>query len=282
MERIGVNIQSVLQTADFKGCERDMLCDFLAATRLNHKELDIFNACISWAQAKCERDGIDANEKANLRAVLGETISEIKFNCMKFEEFAAIDRKYSGFFSAKESNEIFHAIALKASDLAAASTSFGSVSSDPCKPILRMFQYLECSFCKGPRAKIDAPISGVNTSITFQCDKIIELNGLVLCNRIVDDISVSVATSEITLMPKTTMSHSNGETVIIFDEPIVVVWCHIRIKSKAFEQPNACFYGFQTMKNIKQHGIFFRFSVNDGADNLNLITRFLFNTIDRP
>lgn len=115
-KHISANIKTVFQSADFLSCKHDMLCQILDIPQLNCNESEKFDACISWAQAKCEQEGIDAAGliyDVDLRMALGEATSRIHFNSMQLEEFRAIDKKFPDFFSAEELNEIFHEIALK-------------------------------------------------------------------------------------------------------------------------------------------------------------------------
>lgn len=113
---ISANIKTVFQSADFLSCKHDVLCRVLDLPRLDCNESEAFDACISWAQAKYEQEGVDATGPIydmDLRMALGEAISKIHFNSMQLEEFTAIGKKYPKFFSAEETNEIFYEIALK-------------------------------------------------------------------------------------------------------------------------------------------------------------------------
>lgn len=107
VKHIYANIKIVLQSMDFLSCNHDVLCHVLTVPRLNYSESEVFNACISWARARCEQQGICATDTANLREVLGVAILKIRFDSMKFEEFATIDREYVNVLSAEESQNFF-------------------------------------------------------------------------------------------------------------------------------------------------------------------------------
>lgn len=108
--QISANAQKIFVSNDFINCESDLLITILQMDSLRCREIEVFDACISWAKAACERKNIDPDQMSNLRSVLGAAIFEIRFCSMKIEEFVILHRKYHGFFSPDESDEIIFMI----------------------------------------------------------------------------------------------------------------------------------------------------------------------------
>lgn len=108
--RVKANLPQMLKTTDFVECDRDVLIHILDINTLKCSEVDIFEGCIAWARAECQRKEIDDCIHMNLRAVLGPTIDHIRFRSMDIYQFVHLDRKYAGFFSAEEFREITNVI----------------------------------------------------------------------------------------------------------------------------------------------------------------------------
>lgn len=243
-KQIGANIKTLFQSTDFLSCERVMLCHVLNLDLLNCNETNVFDGCISWARTKFQRDVIDATDTANLRVALGEAFFKIRN-----EEFAIINRKYSGFLPAQESIEVFHAIALKAQGVQ--STTFGDGNSKQRQPIK---SNLECSFAKGPRIPFNSTTSDY---LGFYTDKAIEWNGFVICNKINDDnigVKIGIESESGQHCPKKTKRHINSN----------------------FQQSSSGLYGFNIESHITQNGVLFQFPKRV-CKKTNLITRLLFN-----
>lgn len=270
VKHISENITDAFRTMDFWRCEHDVLCHLLDHDALNCNEIDIFDACMLWAQAKCQHERIDATNTANLRAVLGDAVFKIRFCCMKADDFATIDKKYSGFLSAEESNEVFHAILLK--DNHKTSNKFGN-----CKPRKSIPSTLECLVSRGSRILLDSVIH--RKMFGFYCDEEIELNGFVLCNQNEGDIEVDIITDKGIQRPKITTVVSHDETRIRFNDPVLVAkgalhW--ISFKLDASQPSSSKSYGYHLKGATKEHGILFKFL--DSLD-ITIFTRLLFNTI---
>lgn len=107
---ISENSLQVFISEDYIDCDQDLLIKILKMDSLYCKETDVFDACIAWANAACERDGLDNENMEQLRAKLGDAITQIRFCSMNIKEFAEILSKYKGFFTSDESNDIFHMI----------------------------------------------------------------------------------------------------------------------------------------------------------------------------
>ena len=282
VKHIGINIENIFQNTDFLSCERDVLCRVLNFNSLNCNETVVFDGCIAWAQAKCERDGIDATDTANLRAALGESLLKIRFCSMKAEEFAAINRKYSGLLTAQESIEVFQTIILKASG--EQPSIFDDVNSKMRIPIQ---PYLQCSIAKGPRIQFKSTKERI--SFAFLANKAIRLNGFDICNKIDDAIKVDISLFNVinfcvpciakSFNYKNTISTSEKETRIIFDDPIEIpanIQCALQIPSNNFKKSNTRFYGFNLESRVTQNGVLFIIP-EILCSKSNLITRLLFD-----
>lgn len=85
---ISENAMKVFKTDDFLvNCNRDMILQILKLDALNCKECDVFDACISWAKAACNRKLVDPEKVENLRVELGDVINEIRFRSMTLQDF---------------------------------------------------------------------------------------------------------------------------------------------------------------------------------------------------
>lgn len=102
-ERVSAIIKTVFEAPEFLNCEQEMLCRILDFDSLNCNEIDVFEACITWACVKCEQDGINAVGTAPFRAALGDAIFKIRFCSMTGEQFAMIEKTYDGLLSGRES-----------------------------------------------------------------------------------------------------------------------------------------------------------------------------------
>lgn len=272
VERISTNIKSVFKTIDFLTCERVMLYHILSLDALNCNETEVFDACISWAQSKCEHEGLDAASTANLRDALGDAIFKIRFCSMTGEQFATIDENYSGIFLERDSIQVYRTILLRANDKT--SSRFGEFNGKAREPIEST---LECSFSKGLPITFHSPLDEDSTNLS--CDKTINVNGFVICNRMDFDVKVQFGVLESIVYKKYIWGN---ETKIVFDNPIQLKankWCYIRITSDIFKQSSRGWHGFNVVKSVEQNGVTFQID-EDYCDEINFITRLLYNTID--
>lgn len=281
-ELIGKHIKTLFQLEEFLQCDRSVLCEILQIDSLDCAEMDVFEACIAWAQEKCERRGIGAGNITDFRAMLGEALYKIRFCSMNIKEFAAITINYAGLLTAAEMIEVFQAIGLRNTGLK--SSTFGVENSQPRNAhveIVSKRPRFECSFSIGSCAKID--IATVSDGIEFACSKPIDLHGFVICNRIIHLFDISVYVKNLRQYLTYSISIPNTETIVTFDEPIRVnenEWCYILLTSHSSKVLNRSLYGFYAAPNITQNGIYFRFSEKNRA-KLNLITRLLFDAVDQ-
>lgn len=179
---------------------------------MNCDETDVFDACVSWARVKCEQEGIDATNTENLRAALDGALFKIRVCSMNNRQFARITRiniNHMGLLTVHESIDVFRTIGIKANGRI--STIFGELNGKSREPVELS---LECSFSKGQ------PIRMAWDCSSFSCDKAINLCGFVICNKVDEDIEVSVGLRRIYQKIPYTKLLLENETKIIFDNPL--------------------------------------------------------------
>lgn len=272
-KQIDVNIKTVFQSADFLSCEREMLCNVLDFDSLNCNETDVLDACVAWADKKCDDEGIDGTNTVNLRAALGEALFKIRFCSMTAEQFATINEMYAKLLSSDESTEVFQAILSKAKGKP--SSTFGEFNSKPRREIPLN---LECSFYKG------APIRRNNSLLTevlrFRCNKAIYLTGFVCCNEMnVDRLNVFFFQSQKKCVTESILD--NCETKITFNEPIQSeageLYEIFMLWSNNLKSP-AKWYEYNLQRRVETNGVSFNFE-----SEVSIITRLLFNiNTDEP
>lgn len=286
-EHISINIKKVFQSNDFLRCNRDVLCRILSLDSLKCTEVNVFDACIQWAQSFCKQKSVDSTNMVNVRDALDEAIFKIRFGLMTVEEFAAIDKKYSGLLTTSESNAVYRAIG-KATD------TTSSVFSTNCKPRvpktaaeiksdeIKTKPTLECAIIDGRvqhnwghnRSEYDA--------IAFVCDKAIKLHGFSVCLVITDALVVDLVVGARKLANcKHSSAISKDKTAITkitFDKPIEVSrneCCFIKVKSKKFQQPGP---RYAIKDEIAEDGVWFQFlRSTPGEWKPKSITHLIFN-----
>lgn len=112
-EFISENAPKIFQSNSFLHCESNVLRNIVELDALQCDELTVFDGCLAWAQNACHRERIDDTNMTNLRQQLGDIFFEIRFGCMKVEEFYKRYCRYNGLFSLAEFEDIISMIALK-------------------------------------------------------------------------------------------------------------------------------------------------------------------------
>lgn len=106
-QKIRLNVPKLFATNDFLQCEEHVLVHILCIDELiDCKEADIFEGCISWAQASCRRKKINDKSMKNLRAQLNSAIQYICFGSFNIFKFVELNEKYNGFFTPDEYIEL--------------------------------------------------------------------------------------------------------------------------------------------------------------------------------
>lgn len=110
---VSENAQKIFQSTNFLYCESNVLRNIVELDSLQCDELTVFDGCLAWARNACQRERIDATNMQNLRQQLGDIFFDIRFGCMKVEEFYKRYCRYKGLFSLDEFEDIISMIALK-------------------------------------------------------------------------------------------------------------------------------------------------------------------------
>lgn len=58
-QRISVNAKKLFATADFMQCDREVLLQILKVSTLNCSDIELLDACVSWAKAACQRKNVN-------------------------------------------------------------------------------------------------------------------------------------------------------------------------------------------------------------------------------
>lgn len=95
----------------FLECSRETLCHILKLEPLRCRNTDVFDACIAWAKAACQRNGLDKNQPQNIRAQLGDVFYEIPFARFTRDDFFDIISPNIKLFEEKELDEVIQMIA---------------------------------------------------------------------------------------------------------------------------------------------------------------------------
>lgn len=277
---------------DFLSCEPDVLCRILGLDTLNCNETEVFDACISWALTVCKQNESDSKKAANLRAALGDAIFQIRFYSMNVEEFAAIDKKYSGLLSVQESNEVYRVIG-KASD--AKSSVFNcngkprvpkTVSTTRNKDEVSKKPIMECILSDGRILNNWGDTKSDIDTMAFICDKAIQLHGFYLCIKIADKLEVDIEIGIRDLKNykhKSSITEDKAEfTKVTFVEPIQVnrnERCFIMVKSKHFKQPGP---RYSTKLEVVENGVWFQMlNPKPGDTKPKTFTRLMYTMCDQ-
>lgn len=88
---ITVNTTAVLKSTGFMECDKEMLAYILLMNVFSCTEIDVFDACMAWVQAKSKQTAL-TKEIVDLH--LGDLLYEIRFRSMTMDEFCALALKY--------------------------------------------------------------------------------------------------------------------------------------------------------------------------------------------
>lgn len=110
-QKIRLDVPKLFSTTDFLECEQFVLAAILSLEPfVDCKESVIFEGCISWARAACQRKNIDDKSTKNLRAQLNGALGFICFGSFNIYKFVEINESYKGFFTPDEFIEITNII----------------------------------------------------------------------------------------------------------------------------------------------------------------------------
>lgn len=104
-EVIDAQAEMALNAEGFRDIDYSTMESILSRETLNCREVHVFNAAITWANAECERREIETTPE-NLRAALGTALILIRVPTMELKEFADGPAQ-TGIYSLQESHNIF-------------------------------------------------------------------------------------------------------------------------------------------------------------------------------
>ena len=84
---IDLKTSKAIVSEAFTDISQSTLAEFLKREALNVKEVDLLKEVVKWGEAACLRKGIEVNGK-NKRASMGNSVYQVRFASMTFEEFA--------------------------------------------------------------------------------------------------------------------------------------------------------------------------------------------------
>ncbi|XP_027238492.1 BTB/POZ domain-containing protein 6-B isoform X2 [Penaeus vannamei] len=104
-EVIDAQAEMALQSDGFVDIDFPTLTSVLSRETLNCREIILFEAALSWAEAECTRQEIDPSPD-NKRKVLSSALNLIRIPCMELGEFAN-GAAQSGILSLQETTDLF-------------------------------------------------------------------------------------------------------------------------------------------------------------------------------
>lgn len=87
---IQIQTEEILRSDMFLHCSREVIDHVLKMNVLNCDENQLFDACIKWAKALCQKNGMDETNAEHVKNQLGTQFYSIRFGAIKQEEFAII------------------------------------------------------------------------------------------------------------------------------------------------------------------------------------------------
>lgn len=104
-EVVDAQAEEALCSDGFTEIDYNTLESILARETLNAREVSVFEAALRWAEAECQRQGLEVTPDSQ-RTVLAKALYLIRIPAMKVEEFAN-GAAQSGVLTLKENNEVF-------------------------------------------------------------------------------------------------------------------------------------------------------------------------------
>ncbi|XP_055303759.1 BTB/POZ domain-containing protein 3-like isoform X3 [Sitodiplosis mosellana] len=107
---IGFNSNAVLKSTGFLSCDQKVLAEILRLNWLSCTEIELFEACMSWVKATVEEGDLT---KEQVQVKLGDSLYDIRFGSMSFDEFGALMPAYGHLFMGNEYADIIQIITNK-------------------------------------------------------------------------------------------------------------------------------------------------------------------------
>lgn len=113
---IAANTADVLRSESFLRCSPDMLNSILETNSIECSPTQVFDACIEWSKHRCQQNGLDSDNPANIQREFAHCFDRIDFDQMDRFERNERCQKYSSFFTGSQLvkwwtsdlNESFH------------------------------------------------------------------------------------------------------------------------------------------------------------------------------
>lgn len=96
-----VNATEILKSLDFLNCNHHLFDRILQLVSSECSASDIFDGCIAWAKAKCERERLEVTS-VNLRTQLKNSFDRIRFEALSQQRFNQCIKTYEHMFSSTE------------------------------------------------------------------------------------------------------------------------------------------------------------------------------------
>lgn len=261
VQKISKNTNEMFATDDFVQCDRNVLSHILNLESFCCRESDVFDACIAWARAACERKSIDAEKSENLRAELRDLIYQVRFASMTLKEFVKRQKSLAGLFTPNEFEEIIYII----SKIWFKSDSFIQTPRERCSNLVACD--FECNRVLSYRENNGVLSTAFYRPIDFTCSCNFYLVGFALISAWTIKDSNEFVIAQPRLMfggetqPKYTQKQTAAqeEIIIIFEKPILIESADVTIKFPRI--PKDTFkMKFELINEIEAGGIQFTFS----------------------
>lgn len=269
--KISDDTEKMFATEDFANCDRETLEMILKLNLFSCTENEVFDACISWARGVCVKKLIDSSNPANLRAELGDAVTQFRFKSMKLEEFTDRYKLLEGFFTTEECTEIYNII--------------GNMADFQPQKFSQMLRELNvqaknCLECNRRLTSVGRPSyhTGVN-NFHFKCDKSIRLHGFVIGFDYIDTVDVQICENDMEWKKiAVSVKKAINETTVALVEPIDIVPNQLyKLYFLCMDLTGRSFDTFYQNGKIWSNGILFTF---ENSDKFSFVSRLLFTRLN--
>lgn len=110
LAKLMVDGHFLIDTESFVSCSRQVFNIVLGLDFIGRNELKMFNASIQWAKHRCTMEKLDPEHPLNLRLVLVDSFSQIKFHKMSAQQFIQCLSLHAGVFTTAELKNVAKSI----------------------------------------------------------------------------------------------------------------------------------------------------------------------------
>lgn len=100
--------KKLFESVEFQRCEKDMLKRILQMDKLSCSEIDVFRACLTWAESVCKQ-----NNSEDVRQQLGDCFNLIRFGTIDTTEFIVHTMPHKDLFTREEYEDILYKTSMK-------------------------------------------------------------------------------------------------------------------------------------------------------------------------